>query len=745
MTALILFDIGFAAACGIGAAGVSWAWLVVFVLIGGIGFAAAFFWKKRFAILGVLWILCVGIVIGGGWNLLYRVFYLNAAISADGETRNLLIQATDYSSEANYGSTVDGVLKLDGKIYQIKVYLKEAVDLKPGDTIRGDFRLRVTTFGGREDGTYHAGKGIFLLAYQKADCVFESCERSPWWCLPAVMRKSIQNILDGVFEGDASDFARALLLGDSSELTYAVDTALKVSGIRHIIAVSGLHVSILYAFVSTLTMKRRYFTLLIGLPVLVLFSAVAGFTPSVVRACIMVGLMMIAQALGRDYDPPTSLAAAVTCMLLVNPLTITNIGFQLSVASVSGIFFFGKPITAWIMSQFGKRVGLMGKLVNMTATSIGISLSATILTAPLSAWYFGCVSLAAVFTNLLTLWMVSLIFYGIIAVCILSLFQGFAAVMVSKFLSIPIHVVLWIARSISGIPMAAVYTESVYIMAWLAFVYVLLCVYLLSSKKKPLVLFCCAVLGLCLAQTASFAEPLMDECRITVLDVGQGQSILLQSRGRSYLVDCGGDSDSVSADTAAEILLSQGITRLDGLILTHYDRDHAGGAAKLLDRIEVDLLIMPMMEDGENEMQLWEKTTAPVECVTRDMQLTCGDMVITIYGPIFPGESNENSLCVLFSTENCDILITGDRSGLGERSLLRRVDLPQVDVLIAGHHGSKNSTCRELLEVVQPEIVVISVGENHYGHPAPETLERIREYTDEIYRTDLNGTVVIRR
>lgn len=745
MSMLVLFALGFAVVCWIGSAGISWPWVVGMMMLGSGGLAAALHWRKRLAVLGMVSVVCAGLVAGCGWNLLFRGLYLNTAITMDGTTRYLTIRASDYSTASNYGSTVDGVVILNGKPYQVKVYLSEADKLEPGDSLTCDFCFRVTTFGGAEEATYHAGKGYFLLAYQKGNLTVNSSDDTPWWCVPAVLRRNIQGILDNVFSEDTAAFTRALLLGDSSGLSYALDTAFKVSGIRHIIAVSGLHVSILYGVLSTLTMKRRYLTLVAGMPVLLLFAAVAGFTPSVTRACIMVGLMMAAQAFGRDYDSPTALAAAVTVMLMVNPLTITNAGFQLSVASVAGIYLFAKPITGWLLKWTGSGKGILGKLCQGIASSVGVSLSATLLTTPLSAWHFGCVSMAAVLTNLLTLWMVSLIFYGIIVVCLLSLFWASGALAISRLVALPIGAVLGISRFIAELPMAAVYTKSAYIIAWLVFVYILLAVYLVSSEKHPLVLCCCAMLGLCLAQTVSFLEPLMDECRLTVLDVGQGQCILFQSYGRSYLVDCGGDSDTSSADTAAELLLAQGVTHLDGLILTHCDRDHAGGAINLLERIDTDLLLLPQTDDTETVSVLEAKTTGMVEYVTEDRQLTCEDLTITIFGPVFPGSGNENSLCILFHTGNCDILITGDRSGVGERSLLRRVALPEVDVLIAGHHGSKYSTCQELLNAVRPEMVMISVGENHYGHPAPETLDRIREYTDEIYRTDLNGTVIFRR
>ena len=132
--------------------------------------------------------------------------------------------------------------------------------------------------------------------------------------------------------------------------------------------------------------------------------------------------------------------------------------------------------------------------------------------------------------------------------------------------------------------------------------------------------------------------------------------------------------------------------------------------------------------------------------VDRDVKLTFDEAELTIFGPIYNGSSNENSLCVLFETENCAILVTGDRSDFGERMLLRSHDLPDVDLLIAGHHGSKYSTSQELLQAVTPETVIISAGaDNRYGHPHPELLERLADFGCIVYRTDLQGTILYRR
>jgi competence protein ComEC len=206
------------------------------------------------------------------------------------------------------------------------------------------------------------------------------------------------------------------------------------------------------------------------------------------------------------------------------------------------------------------------------------------------------------------------------------------------------------------------------------------------------------------------------------------------------MVDCGGSSDAEAADAAAEALLSQGITKLDVLILTHYDKDHSGAVDELLSRVDAELLILPPVY---SELQLPAKQTV---YATQDLTITTQKMKTEIYAPVIPEGGNENSLCILFDTEKCDILITGDCNAFAERMLLRRVNLPDVDILVAGHHGSGGSTSEELLSRVRPEIVCISAGQNNrYGHPASELLQRLEHYGCNIYRTDIHGDIMVRR
>jgi len=297
---------------------------------------------------------------------------------------------------------------------------------------------------------------------------------------------------------------------------------------------------------------------------------------------------------------------------------------------------------------------------------------------------------------------------------------------------------------ISRVPLSSVYTSSIYIVLWLALVYVLLMVFFKSKKKHPIVLTACIVSGLIGAIVCSYLEPRMDNYRITAVDVGQGQCLLLQSEGKYYMVDCGGDSGDQAATEAVQLLLSQGIFRLDGLILTHYDADHVGGAEQLLKIIPAEKLYLPVQE-GENKYRdtLVNKYEKKIHWVDEDHAIDNAN--ITIFASDNSKDSNESSLCILFQPDNCDILITGDRSEDGELALMEHTELPDLEILIAGHHGSKTSTSWELLNATRPEIVIISVGEqNDYGHPSWETLERLRLFGCKVYRTDVEGTIIFR-
>lgn len=749
MRKLMWFSIGFCAACALSAyllPGELLPLLGCLALV--VGIALCFLRRRDW--IRVTAVLCLGLAAGQIWYSVYDAIYLKPFRELDGQTVTLTLEAEDYSFGTDYGITVDGVAQLADRRCHIRMYVDQFEPLSPGDRVTGEFRLRYTAPGGSEDPTYHSGSGVLFLAYPKGEHTVVKADKPAVRYAPAYLRQYLLGLIEDIFPQDAVPFGKALLLGDTSELDYETDSDLSISGIRHVAAVSGLHVSILFSVVCLVSGKRRGLTAAIGLPTLLVFAALAGFSASVVRAGFMQALMLFALLFKREYDPPTALSFAVLVMLAANPLTVTSAGFQLSVASVAGIFLFCGRISQWLLDpkrlgRYGKKK-IIGKLVNKAAASAAVSLSALVTTTPLTACYFGQVGLLSAVTNLLCLWVVTILFCGIMAACVLAVIWlplGKAAGWVLAWL---VRYILFTARTVAHVPFAAVYTQSVYIVAWLVFCYILLAVFLLSRQKRPVVWGCCAVFALCIAMLASWTEPLLDRYRVTVLDVGQGQCVLLQSQGRTYMVDCGGDYDEDAADIAAAALLSQGIRNLDGLILTHYDKDHVGAAGYLLYRIPADVVILP---EG-SEAQMWDELllkhhNGKVLRAEKDISIEWGGSGITVYASWTTETSNESSLCVLFQTEKCDILITGDRSTVGEELLLATASIPKLDALVVGHHGAASSTGEVLLEATRPQTALISVGEgNAYHHPSETVLERLAAYGCVVRRTDLEGTIIYR-
>lgn len=746
MRKLLWFVVGFTLSCIVGVYLVSGNISLILAISAAVIAASLFLIKAMPS--RIIAVILFGFSLGTVWIYLYNTCYLQTAKSYDGDMIIAQIEIADYSYETKYGIAAEGIIELENKEYRAIAYLSDIKALSPGDVVKGNFRLRLTTGAGEQDATYHQGKGIFLLAYSEGMLATDIASQVPSKYFAEKLRRDIVTTLKTVFPEDTYGFVKALLLGDSSDLTYQEDTAFKTSGVRHIIAVSGLHVAILFSLIYTLSGKHRIITSLIGIPVLVLFCAVAGFTPSVVRACIMQGLMMLSMLAKREYDPPTSLAFAVLVILSVNPMAITSVSFQLSVGCIIGIFLLNKPISGYIMKKMGHATGksIRARFTRWFAGSVSVTVGATVFTTPLSALYFGTVSIVGVITNLLTLWVVTFIFYGIMLACVIGAIWIPAGKIIAYIISIPVRYVIFTAKVLSAIPLAAVYTCSIYIVAWIAVCYVLLGIFIFMKNRRPVVLAICVMVSFAASNLCSFIEPRLDSVRVTVFDVGQGQSVLLQSNGENYLVDCGGDNDKAAADTVMAHLHSQGIYCLDGIILTHYDSDHAGGVINLLSQVSAQTLYLPYIaSDTDVKEELKELYSDDIQWVRQVTNLSGNFGKLTLVPGDIKLDENESGLCILFQAENCDILITGDRSTSGEQALMESIALPQLELLVVGHHGAGSSTGYPLLSKTRPANAVISVGEdNPYGHPSTDVLARLEAFGTKISRTDLDGTIIFR-
>lgn len=701
-------------------------------------------------------ILLLGLCAGLLWCAGYRAVFLGSAARYDGETMQVRVTALDAPSETAYGASVPVELTLDGRRLSCTLYLREAADaILPGDCLSCTAKLRlVSAETQKASDRYSQARGVWFRLSAGADVTVTHPAHPGLRFWPARFSLCLRERINTVFDTDAAGFLSALLTGDRSGLDAQTRNELSVAGIYHTVAVSGMHVSILLGMVMLLCGSRRRLAAALGIPAVVFFVLMTGAPASAVRAGVMQTLLLLAPLARREEDPITSLSAAGLFLLILNPWTLLDVGFQLSFASVAGILLFARRLYHALMENGAlralvRRGGVRKRLAAALASSVSCSAASMIFSLPLSAYYFGTVSLIAPLVNMLTLWAISFLFTAGLVIALLALVWAPFAYGPAWLLGWLVRYVLFAARAFSKIPCAAIYPENFYMTAWCVLFYGAVLFYALSPVRPRLrVTAASLAAALCVSLLCAYAQFHAPDFTFTALDVGQGQCLIYQRGTWTAVIDCGGSTWNAGED-AARYLQSYGEYRIEALILTHYDTDHAGGAAQLMERQRVERIFLPR-GSGEPELKqtILKKAAergTEVIFVDEDLLLGFDGGEIRIFAPLGGKDSNDSGISVLASAGEYDMLITGDMTAKAELRLLAEKEIPQAELLVAGHHGAKTSTSYALLSRVRPQTVLISVGEdNAYGHPSPETLARIDAAGAAAYRTDECGTITIR-
>lgn len=687
-------------------------------------------------------IAALGCAAGIMWFAGYAGLYLSPAETLVGGKYVLEMELAGYAVEAAGGARC--AVRVDGLRGEAVYYGSPALlDLEPGNRVVDQVAAYSARDLAGEESHSFISRGTFLRLYGGEPLAVRPGRAGNWRYLPARMGRLLRERIESLYSPETAGLIASLLTGERDGLDPQASADLSESGLMHITAVSGLHCGFFVALLGVLAFRRQRVTALLGYPVLLFYMVMVGCTPSVVRSCVMLGFMLLAPLAGREGDTPTSLSAALLVILLANPFAIASVSLQLSFGAVAGLLLFAPGIYRGLC-----RFRFKGRIWRFCAGTVSASLGVMACTAPLSAAYFGSLALVSPLSNVLVLWMAPALFAAALAASVLGgLWPALAALpeALARYL-------LWAAGWLAKIPGHGVYFTRPAVWYWMAGTYGLLglCLLIRGRRWKWGVVLVLSLACLLVVKEMPRRQVAEDRLTAVVVDVGQGAAVLFHSGGRTALVDCGSlNSPRAAGEAVAAAMDQYGWEKLDWVALTHYHEDHAAGLPWLLARVEAEGFLLPQLFDSEQGalqqevLDLAARYGAAVRYIQQPQAAVFGDGVLTAYPPVAEGSGNEAGLTVLCSAGDFDFLITGDMNAATERKLVEQYELPDIEVLLAGHHGSRHSTSEELLEAVTPEMGVISVGQNSFGHPTPEAMARMTDAGMTLRRTDAEGNILI--
>ncbi len=522
-----------------------------------------------------------------------------------------------------------------------------------------------------------------------------------------------------VLPEESKGIVSGLLFGDTEYLYEDIYEEFRSNGTAHVLAVSGLHIGVIYRFVIKIFGRRQSkLTFVIILLILYAFGCLASWNASVVRAIGMVMLRMFALYTDRRYDLLNGASFVALLSIANNPYVVFNTGFQMSYLAIVSISFCAPRIPT----------GIPGVMAQTLAVNLGM--------IPYQMFVFNTLSVTSLFANIPVVYITSMTipFVAIRFVCFVLGLNIAPLNLITDSLAwfcIKVNSLTTLGKdSLDVISPNPAFIILVYLIIFIVISETFEILVIRKKYKQILLIFCGFVLVIILVYVISF-EPISGADMIFV-DVGQGDCIHIRTDDRNILIDGGGNIGyEVGAKTLKPYLLKNGVLKVDLALATHLHTDHYKGLAEL-----------------ENEDMIRELRTK----LTAGQSIRLEDVMIETLWPLDIDEKegqDENKDCSVFLIHygGYKVMITGDLDSEGEKKMIEyykskgRLDKLQADILKVGHHGSKTSTSKEFLDMVKPSCAVIQVGKNNYGHPSDEVLERLDTSGSKIFRSDKDGAI----
>lgn len=585
--------------------------------------------------------------------------------------------------------------------------------------------------GGFEEDLYYRSQGISAKIFAGSMEIINGRRDPVRHDLFQLRQRAMEQLLAVMEERDAGVLG-AMILGEKSYLPADRKEQFQKAGIGHLLAISGLHVSLLGA--GLFFFLRRYClpmrkAVVVTVVFLFLYGQFTGFPVATERAVLMMVCGLFARYTGRCYDALSAMALSGIITLLQQPLQLFQCGFILSYTAIAGIALFSPVMEK--LSPYFKKNGFHGKVLQALLSSVSVFL----VTLPVILWFFHEISPYAILANLVVLPLLSLLVGAGVFGCILSFFWEAAG----GFLLSTVHYILrfyeMVCLAVEELPGHNVVTGRP-ATEWILLYYAVLVggIFLYVKWEKK---WASVVTGALLAGILLFFPPRFSFLYIQ-LDVGQGDCSVILCGENTYLIDGGSTSQKeVGKYVISKCLKYYGRSRIDAVFITHSDADHTNGILELAANqkkwgIRIEKVIMPeIQKTDEGYKRLYhsfQSCNIRVNRMKRGDVLSCQALrILCVHpSPDYEWESeNDYSLTLDITYRDLRILATGDLEQQGETAV---GDLRGgYDLLKVGHHGSKTSTSQEFLAMVSPRYAVISAGKkNRYGHPSPETVKKIK-------------------
>lgn len=661
------------------------------------------------------------------------------------EKVKFFFNVTDFNGEKIAGKTLVTVFDEDGGFDNFNI----------GDTFQINGKLRRPFKAGNPSqfdyGKYLRNFNTYTVFYaDKSDCVQLDAKLSPKW----KFLQELNNVRNRIIKTHARylkspnlEILGGIVFGDDAVAPPDYIKASFVnSGLLHILAASGMNVAFIYGFWYFILRRLRVpfkITVVSGMLVIILYTLMTGLGPSVIRAALMLLFILAGKLIDRDAHSVALLALVATLMLIYNPAYINDVGFQLSFLVTFGLLTTANAVLAKLQNS---------KIPAWLSSAVLIPVVAQIWVAPIQMFYFNTFSTYSVFANVAIMPFLSVISFGGFVSSVLAVFNPIAKYVcfVSDFvLKYLLDVLVWISNFFSSLPYSLISTTHPNIIQIVIYyLIVLIITYSFKSGFIKRLTLSAVILGVILL-ISTINIPSKD-LEIITFDVQNADAFLIKSpKNKYFIIDTGKSAYKGGSSQAKVIILKylkdRGIKNIEGLIITHFDNDHSGGAVDLMQNLKVKNVYINSLDNKSYTSVNIYKTLRKEKINTIIVKNNSiiyqeGDFSLKTF-KADKDNDNENSIITLLEYGDFETLFMGD-AGIEAFNGVKKYIPQDVEVLKVGHHGAKGVVNSDMLNYLNSDVSIISTGRNSYGHPGRGTLDVLRN--TRIYRTDVNNSINIK-